>query len=99
VEKLTSLTKLGLSETRIGDAGLRCLSKLPQLTILDITSTRATNSCLRTLAALPSLELVHTQETAIDASSEGFVGILIDGEWFPNEAKAKEAVEAAGGEK
>jgi hypothetical protein len=90
VERLTSLTKLELSKTKVGDAGLRYLSKLPKLEILDIAATRVTNSCLPTLAAMPSLKLAHVQETAIKPSSAGFVGILDDGEWFPNEARAKQ---------
>ena len=92
-ETLPKLEHVSLFGAKVSDTGLRHLSRLlPKLETLDIQGTRATNACLRTLAAMPSLKLVFVRNTAISASSAGFVGVLHHSSiWYPNEAKAKEA--------
>lgn len=97
VAELTNLTHLDLGDTKVGDAGLRHLSKLPKLAVLRIGGTRATNSCLPTLAAMPSLKFACVSGTDIKPSAVGFVGVLHDGQWYRDEAKAK-AVEGFSGD-
>jgi len=93
LEGLVNLWRVSLCSTKVGDTGLSHLSRLPRLSGLDIRGTRATNSCLRLLAALPSLKVTLVGGTSISTSSPGFVGVLHDGVWYPNEARAKEAEE------
>jgi hypothetical protein len=97
LERLPNLWRLSLSGNKVGDAGLRHLSQLPRLAGLDITATLATNSCLRGLAAISSLRATLVGQTRICASSEGFVGVMRDGVWFADEAKAKAADEYSKG--
>ena len=47
---------------------------------------------------MPSLKVVLVENTAISASATGFVGILDNGVWYPNRAKAKEAEDNSKGE-
>jgi len=98
LERLTNLTHLELGDTKVGDAGLRHLSKLPKLEVLGIGRTRATNTCLQALAAMPSLKFACVVETDIKSTSAGFIGILDDstGQWYPNEARAKQAETESG---
>jgi hypothetical protein len=42
---------------------------------------------------MPSLKFAQVSGTEIKTSSPGFVGVLSEGQWYPNEAKAKSAEE------
>jgi hypothetical protein len=90
---LPNLWRLSLQNTEVGDEGLRYLSRLPKLGGLDIRDTRATNSCLRSLVGISSLKMVLVEHTSISASSPGFIGVLRNDAWYPDETKAKEIAE------
>ena len=95
LEGLPNLRHLSVAKTKVSDMGLRHLSGLPRIEKLDIPETRATNSCLRILSAIPSLKNVLVGDTAISPSAPGFVGVLNDDLWYPNELKAKRAEETS----
>jgi hypothetical protein len=94
---LTNLWRVHIDGTAVGDAGLRQLSQLPKLSALTMQRTHATNACLPLLAAMPSFKVALVDDTAIDPSEAGFVGVLRNGSWHPNEARANEAEENPNG--
>jgi hypothetical protein len=93
VAKLPNLSRLSIDSTKVGDVGLQQLSHLHKLAGLTVRRTHATNSCLRVLAAMPSLKIALVGDTRISSTVQGFVGVLDDDCWYPNDARVKEAVE------
>lgn len=89
IGRLRNLERLSLQNTSIGDEGLIHLKDLGHLGGLDIRDTRATNASLHTLSSIKSLWTVLVDNTRISPSLEGFIGVLEDGCWFPDEEKKK----------
>jgi hypothetical protein len=59
------VTRLDVSRTAVGDAGVRALAGLAQLEALNLYATRVTDASVPTLAALPRLRRVYVWETSM----------------------------------
>jgi serine/threonine protein kinase len=80
-DKLPSFTTLALSQTNIGDAGLRHLGELPLLQLLFLSETLVGDAGLEQFQRFPKLEVLHLYGTQVtDAGLEYLAGnsMLVD---------------------
>lgn len=70
-DKLPMITTLWLSQTNIGDDGLRHLEELPRLQHLFLSQTAVTDAGLKDIRRFPQLEVLHLSDTQVtDAGLE-----------------------------
>src|SRR5262249_17875303 len=62
---LKAVRRITLTETKIGDDGLRHIARLKELRSLDLTSTRVTDKALLQITQLPSLTELSLNNTAV----------------------------------
>ncbi len=78
ISGMYSLRKLDLSETKVGDAGMRHLMELNRLNDLRLSGTRVTDSGLKMIGRLDSLEALELADTQItDAGLEHLADLVI----------------------
>lgn len=65
VAKLTRLTDLQLSGTRVSDDGMACVANLPNLARLGLRGTRVTAAGMASMAGLQQLESLNLAHTAV----------------------------------
>jgi hypothetical protein len=78
LERLTSLTKLGLASTQVTDTGLVHLQRLTKLEVLDLTGTAVTDSGLPHLAGLSNLQRLDLYGTKVTAAGMTHIAGLTD---------------------